>query len=244
MTPLPNSAAAGCHRYVKSSAGDQVTELTCGGLILCGGKSRRMGLDKASLPFGDETMLARVARLLAQVVDPLVVVAAPDQKLPEVAVPVTVVFDRAKDQGPLEGLAAGMEALSDRVDAVYATSCDVPLLAVDFVRLVIASLANHDVAVPRDDRYFHPLAAAYRVSVLPHIESLLSQAQRRPVYLFDKVDTLEISTTTLTTADPELLSLRNLNCPKDYVDALDMAGLPLSSELQTILASLESNQRE
>ncbi len=203
-----------------------------------------MGLDKASLPFGNETMLARVARLLAQVVDPLVVVAAADQKLPEVTVPVTVVFDRAKDQGPLAGLAAGIEALSDQVDAVYATSCDVPLLAVDFVRLVIASLADHDVAVPKDGRYYHPLAAVYRVSVLPHIESLLSQARRRPIYLFDEVDTLEISTAKLVTADPELLSLRNLNCPKDYIDALGIAGLPLSSDLRATLASLKSNHQE
>ena len=203
-----------------------------------------MGLDKASLPFGDETMLARVARLLAQVVDPLVVVAAADQELPEVTVPVTVIADRAKDQGPLEGLAAGIEALSDQVDAVYATSCDVPLLAVDFVRLVIASLGDHDVAVPKDSRYFHPLAAVYRVSVLPHIESLLSQARRRPIYLFDEVDTLEISTATLVTADPELLSLRNLNCPKDYIDALGMAGLPLSSDMRATFASLKSNLRE
>ena len=221
-----------------------MTELKFGGLILCGGKSRRMGLDKASLPFGDETMLARVARLLAQIVDPLVVVAAPDQELPEVSVPVTVVFDRAEDQGPLEGLAAGIEALSDQVDAVYATSCDVPLLTVDFVRLVIGSLADHDVAVPKDSRHFHPLSAVYRVSVLAHIESLLSQARRRPVYLFDEVDTLEIPTTKLVAADPELLSLRNLNCPKDYIDALGMAGLPVPSDLDATFASLKSNHRE
>ena len=54
-----------------------------GGIVLCGGHSRRMGSPKALLPFGDETMLQRVLRLLAPVVGPLVVVAARDQQLPE-----------------------------------------------------------------------------------------------------------------------------------------------------------------
>jgi molybdopterin-guanine dinucleotide biosynthesis protein A len=203
-----------------------------------------MGLDKASLPFGNETMLARVARRLAEVVDPLVVVAAAHQELPELPVPVTVVFDRAQGQGPLEGLAAGIEALAGKVDAVYVTSCDVPLLSVDFLRLVISLLADHDVAVPKDARYFHPLAAVYRVSVLPHIESLLSKGRRRPIHLFDQVDTLEIPTARLTSADPDLLSLRNLNCPKDYVDALGIAGISMSPKLRVTLTALESNRRK
>ena len=63
-----------------------------GAIILCGGKSSRMGRDKASLPFGPELMLQRVVRLLGEVVDPrkIVVVAAPGQSLPELPAGVTV----------------------------------------------------------------------------------------------------------------------------------------------------------
>ena len=52
-----------------------------GGIILCGGQSKRMGRPKAWLPFGDELMLPRVARLLREAVEPVVVVAAPGQDL-------------------------------------------------------------------------------------------------------------------------------------------------------------------
>jgi len=50
--------------------------------VLCGGKSTRMGTSKALLPFGSETMLQRVVRLLGTIVSPIVAVAARDQVLP------------------------------------------------------------------------------------------------------------------------------------------------------------------
>ena len=57
--------------------------MTAGGIVLCGGRSTRMGVPKATLPFGPETMLQRVVRLLGAVVSPIVVVAAREQSLPE-----------------------------------------------------------------------------------------------------------------------------------------------------------------
>ena len=55
--------------------------MNCGGIVLCGGQSRRMGLPKAALPFGAERMLPRVVRLLGLAVGEIVVVAAPDSTL-------------------------------------------------------------------------------------------------------------------------------------------------------------------
>lgn len=211
----------------------------CGGVVLCGGKSSRMGRDKATLPFGDETMLMRVTRILAQVVDPIVVVAAPDQPLTELGVPVTYVRDRVPDRGPLEGLAVGIDALKDDVDCVYATSCDVPLLVADFVRYLTRVIGDHEIAVPKEEKYFHPLAAVYRVSVLPKIEELLSADRLRPMFLFNAVETLAIPVSQLTKVDPQLTTLMNLNSPDDYVNALGIAGYDLSKKL---LAELFPNQ--
>ena len=77
-----------------------------GAIILCGGKSTRMGSDKASLPFGEEQMLQRVARLVSQVVEPenIVCVAADGQQLPVLAREIRVVCDRFSGRGPMEGL--------------------------------------------------------------------------------------------------------------------------------------------
>src|SRR5438128_4376608 len=90
-----------------------------GGIILCGGQSKRMGRPKAWLPFGGETMLPRVVRLLSQVVAPVVVVAAPGQDLPALPAGVAVVRDEERGRGPLQGLAAGLKALQGQAEAAY-----------------------------------------------------------------------------------------------------------------------------
>src|SRR5580700_6643343 len=105
-----------------------------GGIILCGGQSQRMGRAKAWLPFAGELMLPRVVRLLREAVDPVVVVAAPDQEVPPLAADIAIVRDEEKGRGPLQGLAAGLAALEGRAEAAYLSSCDVPFLKPAFVR--------------------------------------------------------------------------------------------------------------
>ena len=136
--------------------------MTAGGIVLCGGRSTRMGVAKATLPFGPETMLQRVVRLLDAVVSPLIVVAARDQTLPELPDHVVITRDEREQQGPLEGLRAGLSALPDSVNIAYVTSCDVPLLEPRFVERMIALLGDHDIAVMDIDGFPHPLSAVYR----------------------------------------------------------------------------------
>ena len=186
-----------------------------------------MGRDKASLPFGKEQMLQRVARLVSQVIEPenIVCVAADGQQLPVLAREIRVVCDRFSGRGPMEGLAAGIAALENSATAVYATSCDVPLLRPAWIDRLFELLGDHDVVVPRENRFHHPLAAIYRSSVLPRIEELLGADQLRPVFLFDRCNTLEVPVEALRDVDPQLQSLLNCNLPEDYQAALAAAGL-------------------
>lgn len=210
-------------------------------MILCGGHSSRMGLDKAMLPFGGELMLQRVVRLIAPQVGPIVVVAAADQVLPDLPDSVTIARDRRPGLGPLEGLAAGLSAIKDRteedsIEAVYATSCDVPLLVPAFVSRMFELLDNHDIddydiVVPRDGKFHHPLAAVYRTSVLPHVEQLLADERMRPAFLFDAVNTRKVPVEELRDVDPDLLTLENLNQREDYLAALRLAGFDPPAEL-------------
>jgi molybdopterin-guanine dinucleotide biosynthesis protein A len=198
--------------------------MTAGGIVLCGGKSTRMGTSKALLPFGPETMLQRVVRLLESVVSPIVVVAAVDQQLPELPPAVIVTRDEREGRGPLEGLRAGLNALPASVDAAYVTSCDVPLLVPEFVLQMLDLADGHDIAVIEQEGFAHPLSAVYRRTTLAYVEDLLARDRLRPAFLFDAVKTRRISAAQIT-ADPLLQTLRNLNTREDYEQALIDAGL-------------------
>jgi molybdopterin-guanine dinucleotide biosynthesis protein A len=207
------------------------------GLVLCGGQSSRMGLPKAALPFGPEQMLQRVVRLLSPIVQPLVVVAAPRQELPPLPPDVLLARDRREGCGPLEGLAAGLTAIRGLADAAYATSCDVPLLVPDFVRYAISLLGDHQIVVPVEGEFHHPLAAVYRTTVLPTMESLLQAGRLRPVFLYDAVDTRRVPVAEFRAVDPELHTLANLNQPQDYFAALRAAGFEPPPDMVRMLQS-------
>ena len=196
--------------------------------MLAGGKSTRMGSSKALLPFGPETMLQRVVRILGSVVSPIVVVAAPNQELPNLPADVIVTRDEREGRGPLEGLRAGLRALPPDIDAAYVTSCDVPLLVSGFVTEMLERARGFDVAVMEIEGFTHPLSAVYRRSILPHVENLLAHDRLRPAFLFDLVTTRRVRPDEIA-ADPDLRTLRNLNTREDYDAALTAAGLPHQS---------------
>jgi molybdopterin-guanine dinucleotide biosynthesis protein A len=191
-----------------------------GGIVLCGGQSKRMGRPKAWLPFGGEVMLPRVVRLLGEAVTPIVVVAAPGQDVPALPSEIAIVRDDEQGRGPLQGLAAGLRALRGRADAAYLSSCDVPFLRHAFVRRLIELLGEHCICVPRVGEYFHSLAAVYRLDVEETVNDLLSAGRLRPFFLFEAVPTRVVEADELAEVDPTFQTLRNLNTPQEYEAAL------------------------
>src|SRR5688500_17537844 len=100
-----------------------------GGVIVCGGESRRMGTPKPWLPFGAQTLLARVVQTLGEVVAPTVVVGGVGQELPPIPDKTVFAQDRMPGRGPMEGIAVGLAVLADRADAAFLCSCDAGLLS-------------------------------------------------------------------------------------------------------------------
>ncbi|MFH1302951.1 MAG: molybdenum cofactor guanylyltransferase [Planctomycetota bacterium] len=206
-------------------------ELKVGGIILCGGESSRMNYPKALLPLGKELLLQRVVRIVSSVVSPVIVVAAPGQELPELSKSVNVIFDREPGAGPLSAIGQGLAALQGQCDAAFVSACDTPLIQTEFISKIISALAENQLVMVQEGKWYHPLAAVYRVSLVEPIQHLLSENRRRPIDLTESVRACFLDAETLRDVDPQLRGLQNINTRAQYFDLLRETGLEHATRL-------------
>ena len=172
-------------------------------------------------------MLFRSVGILARVSDgPVVVVRAPGQKLPALPPQTEVVEDPRAGLGPVQGLAAGLAAVTDRAEMAFVSSTDMPFLHPAFVRRVLRAVPGGvDVRLPVARGYPQPLAASYRVALAPVAAKLVAEERLRPAFLFEQctVDRLDeaalLNDPVLAALDPALESVINVNEPADYQQA-------------------------
>jgi molybdopterin-guanine dinucleotide biosynthesis protein A/molybdopterin converting factor small subunit len=175
-----------------------------------------MGRPKALLPFDGEPLIVHIVCTLGQRFADIVVVAAPEQELP--ALPVTLIRDEVAYQGPVGGIYYGLRGTQREV--CFVTSCDAPFLDLSFISYLIEQITDFDVVVPHWQDRLQPLHAVYRRSVAPLLQEQLQRGELRPVFLYKKVRTREVSAEEIRRFDPEGLSFRNMNSPEDYQAAL------------------------
>jgi molybdopterin-guanine dinucleotide biosynthesis protein A len=181
-------------------------------VVLVGGKSSRMGRPKALLPFEGEPLITHVVLRLRQMFTEAVVVAAPEQELPDL--PALIVRDEVAYQGPVSGIYHGLKA--SRKELCFVTSCDAPFLNLGLIAHLLAQVADYDVVVPYWEERFQPLHAVYRTGVAPLLKQQLLRGELRPIFLFDKVRTHKVHEDEIRRLDPEGLSLLNMNSPEEY----------------------------
>lgn len=188
--------------------------------MLCGGGSTRMGMPKVWLDFGGQPLLQRVVGIVSQRADPLVISAAPEQKLPQLDPRVSVVRDSVADAGPLRGLADAWAGIRDRCDAVFICGCDAPFLTPAYIGRLVDLLGDRQAAVPVIDGYRQPLSAVYRAGIGSTIARLLDQDSSSMMELLDALDVRPVSPDELAEVDPDLDAVRGINTPAEYRQAL------------------------
>jgi molybdenum cofactor guanylyltransferase len=188
-------------------------------VVLCGGRSSRMGRDKAALPFGPETLLTRVVRVAQAVADDVVVVGYTTQSMPD---GVRVMTDPVEGLGPLAGLATGLAAVHG--DRALLIACDMPLLAPALMRRLLAVAGDSDACVPLVDDVPMTTCAVYASRVLPRAQAHVADGTRSLRALLDGVSVRWVAPDELRDVDPDLLSFWDCDTPERYEAALTLAG--------------------
>jgi molybdopterin-guanine dinucleotide biosynthesis protein A len=187
-------------------------ETAMSGIILAGGKSRRMGRDKAFLALGGQSLIEIVIeRVRAVAVEVIVVTNTP---LRYAHLSTRLVRDIYPGVGTLGGMHAGLTAA--RHDHALVVGCDMPFLNPSLLTY-LASLAPHfDAVVPQVDGLFEPLHAIYARSCLPLIEEQISTGQWQAFSFYPQAQVRYVDKGEIARFDPELLSLRNANTPEEW----------------------------
>lgn len=153
------------------------------GIVLAGGQSRRMGRNKALLPYRDTTLIEWVVARLESVLDEVYVVTKTPECYPFPAD--RLIRDQHPVQAALIGLYAGLAAL--REPRVFVAACDMPLIEPRAVSLLCDHSEDCDVTIPAFGEYVEPLHAVYADSCLPSIERKIAANQLKVASFFPLV---------------------------------------------------------
>lgn len=199
------------------------------GIILAGGRSRRMGRNKALLESPGGSHLTFVEHLASQLAQqcPEVLLVARDQTSGEEYLSASanqnwrMVYDQVPNQGPLMGLFSGLQATVFSHALVLAV--DLPFAQPALLSWLCAFPLAAEVLVPRVQGIPQVLLARYPRAMLPAIEECLRAGRRDPRALLEKVPVRFLEEEQLRELDPELCSFRNINTPEDFEQAIALS---------------------
>ncbi|MFA4837013.1 MAG: molybdenum cofactor guanylyltransferase [Dehalococcoidia bacterium] len=188
---------------------DKFNDVT--GVILAGGRSTRMGRDKAMLRVGEDggvTLFERLLELM-QALFPKIIIAGDRPDLCQIQLPC---YPDRYPGSALGGLYTGLfEANSEMI---FVSPCDLAFPDPKLARLILAQRRDYDVVVPKTPAGIEPLFALYRKSCLEHMRNMLERSEYRIYDFFPQVRVRYMGVEEL--PSDWQWSLMNINTPEDY----------------------------
>jgi molybdopterin-guanine dinucleotide biosynthesis protein A len=170
----------------------EVSSAPLAAVVLAGGASRRMGRDKATLPYLGGTLLEYILKVVKQRCAPVFVIAAPGQQMP--SVDAEVLRDDVRGVGPLVATARGLRAAAEAgLPWAFVCAVDMPFLDPVLIDMLVDASENltADVVLPWNGRDQF-LAGLYRTSLVDRINELVAAGERSMVALANSVETQRI----------------------------------------------------
>ncbi len=190
--------------------------------ILAGGRSQRMGQDKAMMPFRGDALVRRVLDRLTGLAAEVIIIAPESQEA--LSLNIRVAPDLLPDRGPLGGLYTALFTASH--PAVAAVACDMPFVNADLLahqRDLLFS-DNVDVVVPSSEKGLEPLHAIYRrETCLPVVREALEAGEQRLISWFPRVRVRILTPEEMKPFDRRGLMFLNINTPDELAQAERLA---------------------
>ena len=185
------------------------------GFITAGGRSSRMGTDKAWLELGGRAMIEQVIAALAPVTGSVAIIAN-SAEYARLGLPVFA--DEQSGIGPLEAIRTALA--NSATSQVVLVGCDLPFVTEDLFRLLLNISGDHRAVVPVGaDGRLEPLCAVYSSEVLPVVTDLIARGERKVSLLFDPICARVVSFDELRHLKGAELFFENVNTPQDYARA-------------------------
>jgi len=191
-------------------------------IILAGGKSLRLGQNKALQIIQGKSLIQRVVDRLATLSKEIIVVTAHGEAIPcSSPVRMKTVADIYPGKGSLGGIYSGLVASSNPRATVV--GCDMPFLSVGLLAYMIQICSIFDVVIPRIEDKLEPLCAVYSKICLVPIKELLEQNELKISRLLSTVNVNYVRKDEIERFDPEHLSFFNVNSQDDLEKARILA---------------------
>lgn len=184
------------------------------GVVLAGGKSSRMGRNKALLPFEDGTLLGKVIERMQSLFSRVILSvqqadAHPDMGLPQVP-------DRYAETGPMGAITSILESGEQRI---FCVACDMPFLNPTLIKF-LCGFPDCDAVLPVWHGRVESLHALYSNALLPEFQRLLAEGRFKVADALLQAHVRYVNETEIKAIDPKGESFRNVNTPDDYSDLL------------------------
>ena len=182
------------------------------GVILAGGKSSRMGQNKALLSLGGKRLVDRVVGVLGEVFSGLLLVTNSPEVYADLGLP--MVRDVFPDKGSLGGIYSAVYHAP--TPYCFVVACDMPFLSAAVMRYLIGHIADYDVVIPDMHGELQPLHAIYSKACLPSMLRRLEANRLRIVGFLPEVRVCTVTASDIQHLDPDLLAFQNLNTPEEF----------------------------
>lgn len=204
------------HPHILDTADRETLPLPVTGLILCGGKSKRMGRPKAFLPYGGRTIVEHLVDRFTKLFDEVFLVANEPDAFSQMTV--DVVKDILPNRGPVCGILSGL--LVAKHEHVFVAACDMPLIDKKLVREMSRQRRDYDVVVLGHDGEVEPLLGFYSKSCVKPLEDTLFSGKSAVHEVLTGVSAKVFDYKQMVNSSEQMPAYFNVNTPLDYSELL------------------------